>query len=47
MYKALQSYDYPILCGLLFVFGVMTVLANIAADILYGVVDRRVWSEDK
>jgi peptide/nickel transport system permease protein len=47
MYKALQSYDYPILCGLLFVFGVMTVLANIAADILYGVVDKRVWSEDK
>ena len=46
MYKALQNYDYPILCGLLFVFGMMTVIANIAADILYGIVDKRVWSED-
>ena len=46
MYKALQDLDYPILCGLLFVLGVMTVLANIAADILYGIVDKRVWSED-
>ncbi len=47
MYKALTALDYPVLSGLLLILGIMVVLANIAADVLYGIVDPRVWRTDK
>ena len=41
-YKGLMSADYPVIESVLFIFSVLTVFANLAADILYGVVDPRI-----
>ncbi len=40
--SSVQSYDWPVLQGIFLIIGVMTVLANLVADILYGVLDPRV-----
>jgi peptide/nickel transport system permease protein len=39
---ATRDFDYPILMGVLLVTSVMVVLANLIADITYGVVDPRI-----
>ena len=39
---ATRDFDYPILMGVLLVTSVMVVLANLLADILYGVIDPRI-----
>lgn len=41
-YEAVQSKDFPVLQGTFFVFSVGVVLANLAADVLYFVLDPRV-----
>ena len=40
--SALQSRDYPILQGIFLLLAVSVVLANLAADIVYGFLDPRV-----
>lgn len=45
MYDAIITRDYPVLSGLFLVIAVMAVLANMLADILYGVIDPRVGRE--
>lgn len=45
MYDAIIIRDYPVLSGLFLVIAVMAVLANMFADILYGVIDPRVGRE--
>ncbi|MCP1714478.1 peptide/nickel transport system permease protein [Methanocalculus alkaliphilus] len=42
IYDAVLSRDYPILEGCLLVIAIMVILANIAADILYGIIDPRI-----
>ncbi len=42
--EALQSRDYPILQGIFLLLAVSVVLANLAADIVYGFLDPRVRS---
>jgi peptide/nickel transport system permease protein len=39
---ATREFDYPILMGVLLVTSVLVVLANLLADIAYGVVDPRI-----
>jgi len=39
---ATRSFDYPILMGVLLVTSVMVVMANLLADIAYGVIDPRI-----
>jgi peptide/nickel transport system permease protein len=39
---ATREFDYPILMGVLLVTSVMVVLANLVADIAYGIVDPRI-----
>ncbi len=39
---ATREFDYPILMGVLLVTSIMVVLANLLADIAYGVVDPRI-----
>ena len=41
-YEALQVPDYPMLQGLFLLFSVSVIIANLAADILYGYLDPRV-----
>jgi peptide/nickel transport system permease protein len=41
-YEALQVPDYPMLQGLFLIFSVSVIIANLAADILYGYLDPRV-----
>ncbi|NLB01754.1 MAG: ABC transporter permease [Methanomicrobiales archaeon] len=41
-YDAVLSRDYPILEGSLLVIAIMVILTNIAADIIYGVIDPRI-----
>jgi peptide/nickel transport system permease protein len=41
-YEALRVPDYPLLQGLFLVFSVGVILANLAADLLYGLLDPRV-----
>ena len=45
MYDAILTRDYPVLSGLFLVIAVMVILANVIADILYGVIDPRVTRE--
>ena len=40
--QSVSNFDWPILQGIFLIIGVMTVLANLVADILYGVLDPRV-----
>jgi peptide/nickel transport system permease protein len=40
--RGLMSADYPVIESLLFMFSVLTVFANFAADLLYGIVDPRI-----
>lgn len=40
--KGLVSADYPVIEAVLFIYAVLVVFANLAADFLYGVVDPRV-----
>jgi peptide/nickel transport system permease protein len=45
MYTAILNHDYPILSGLFLVIAVMAIGANILADVLYGIIDPRIWRE--
>jgi peptide/nickel transport system permease protein len=42
MYTAILNLDYPVLSGLFLVIAIMVICANLAADILYGIIDPRV-----
>jgi peptide/nickel transport system permease protein len=42
--EALNSRDYPVLQGIFLLLGISVVLANLAADLLYSVLDPRVRS---
>jgi len=42
MLEAIHSRDYPVVLAGTFLFGVMVVLGNLLADLLYGVVDPRI-----
>jgi peptide/nickel transport system permease protein len=39
---ATRNFDYPVLMGILFITAVVTVFANLAADVTYAVVDPRI-----
>ena len=39
---ATREFDYPILMGVLLVTSVLVVLANLLADVAYGIVDPRI-----
>ncbi|QSO47237.1 ABC transporter permease [Alicyclobacillus mengziensis] len=41
-WNAAQARDYPVLLGIVVMVGVLTILGNLLADIIYGVVDPRV-----
>jgi peptide/nickel transport system permease protein len=41
-YQALSTPDYPLLQGLFLIFSVSVIVANLAADVLYGYLDPRV-----
>ena len=45
MYTAISMHDYPILSGLFLIIAIMAICTNILADILYGLIDPRVWRE--
>ena len=45
MYTAILTHDYPVLSGLFLIIAIMVILANIIADILYGIIDPRVWRD--
>ncbi len=47
MYDAIITRDYPVLSGLFLVIAVMAVLANMVADLLYGVIDPRISREEE
>jgi peptide/nickel transport system permease protein len=40
--EATNSFDYPVLMGVLLIAALLTVFANLLADILYAVVDPRI-----
>jgi len=40
--SALQSDDFPVVQAVLFVFAILTIVCNLVADLLYGVLDPRV-----
>jgi peptide/nickel transport system permease protein len=40
--QATETFDYPVLMGILLVTAVIVVFANLVADIAYAVVDPRV-----
>ena len=42
--SALQSRDYPVLQGIFLLLAVSVVIANLAADVVYGLLDPRVRS---
>jgi peptide/nickel transport system permease protein len=39
---SLNSGDYPVVQSVLFIYALLTILANIVADILYGILDPRI-----
>ena len=41
-WNAAQNRDYPVLLGIVTLVGVLTILGNLLADLLYGVVDPRI-----
>ncbi len=41
-YHAISEYDYPIIMGITTIIGIVTVIGNLLADILYAVVDPRI-----
>jgi peptide/nickel transport system permease protein len=41
-YEAVQNRDYPLIMGIVMMVAVVTLLANLLADILYVVVDPRI-----
>lgn len=41
-WKAVMGYDYPVILGITVFVGLVTVLGNLLADILYGIVDPRI-----
>ncbi|MCF8566802.1 ABC transporter permease [Alicyclobacillus tolerans] len=41
-WKAAMSYDYPVIMGITVFVGAVTVIGNLIADILYGIVDPRI-----
>ena len=47
MDDAIITRDYPVLSGLFLVIAVMAVLANMVADLLYGVIDPRISREEE
>ncbi|HJK77683.1 MAG TPA: ABC transporter permease [Methanocorpusculum sp.] len=47
MYDAIITRDYPVLSGLFLIIAVMAVIANMVADLLYGIVDPRVSREEQ
>jgi len=40
--SSLNSSDYPVVQAILFIYAILTILANIVADILYGLLDPRI-----
>ena len=40
--NAISTRDYPVVTGLLLIFGFTLVLINVAVDLLYGVLDPRI-----
>jgi len=40
--SALQADDYPVVQAVLFIYAVLTIICNLAADILYGILDPRI-----
>jgi len=45
MYAGILTHDYPVLSGLFLIIAIMAIGANILADILYGIIDPRVWRD--
>jgi len=45
IWDAILKQDYPALQGIFFIISVMVVLANLIADIIYGILDPRVRHE--
>ena len=45
MYTAIRTHDYLVLSGLFLLISIMAIGANILADILYGIIDPRVWRD--
>ena len=41
-WNAIQFNDYPVLQALFFMFALVTVLANLIVDIIYGLIDPRI-----
>lgn len=41
-WNAAQQRDYPILLGIVIMIGVLTIVGNLLADLLYAVVDPRI-----
>ena len=40
--QAVETFDYPVLMGILLVTAVIVVFANLVADVAYAIVDPRV-----
>jgi peptide/nickel transport system permease protein len=40
--EATNAYDYPVLMGVLLIAALLTVFANLLADVLYALVDPRI-----
>ncbi|MDA8208817.1 MAG: ABC transporter permease subunit, partial [Actinomycetota bacterium] len=41
-WNSAQTRDFPVLLGVVLIIAVLTVLGNLVADVLYGVIDPRV-----
>ncbi|MGZ5243812.1 MAG: ABC transporter permease [Bacteroidia bacterium] len=47
IYESVRNYDYPMIVAVFTIFGVLTVLGYLLADILYALVDPRISYSDK